>query len=440
MSRLAIQGGKPAVEKGILPSWPKVTAADEEAVLTALRAGDYTVLNQNGSALELERRWAGYVGSEHCVTVANGTAAITLALAALGIGFGDEVIVPALTFIAPALAAMHIGAVPVFADVGPRSFNIDPDALRSVISSRTKAIVVVHLHGLPADMDEILSIAAEHDLVVIEDAAQSHGAQYKGRMTGTLADVGTFSLSISKNLPTCGEGGLVVTDNRETAERVRMLRQFGETLIPGKIRKYQHHDVGWNNKMNGINCAFTLSQLEHLEKYSKVRERQVRDFLKRLSKLPGLVCPECPEDRTHAWHILRFRLDARQAGLKEISNGSFRVALQRVLQAEGCPVREYQTMPLPAQPVYSTHKDSWAKPILSGRDKMFDPGKVPVSCAITEDSFVLQKIHVAPDTGPVLARCAEAFEKAFRHLDFVADLARAKPFTAPWARHQPEVV
>lgn len=256
MNKLALRGGDPVVPKSLHPRWPEVLKSDEEAVLNALRAEDYTPLTRNGAVETLEQRWADRVGVGYCVGVSNGTTALSLALVAAGVRPGDHVIVPALTFIAPALAVVHIGAIPIFADVNPISFNIDPADIRHRITEKTTAVIVVHLHGLPADMDEIMSIAAERGLKVIEDAAQSHGALYRGTATGAIGDVGTFSLSISKNLPTCGEGGLLVTNSEEVALHVRALRQFGETLIHGKARRYEHNDAGWNNKLNGLQSAF----------------------------------------------------------------------------------------------------------------------------------------------------------------------------------------
>lgn len=439
MGKLAINGGVPALSRAEWPVWPRVTAAEELAVLTALRQGDFTGLQRNGSVQQLEERWAAEVGAGHCIAVANGTAAITLALAASGVQPGDDVLVPALTFIAPALAVAHLGARPIFVDVDPVSFNICAADLRRKVTPRSTAVVVVHLHGLAADMDEIAAVAAEFRLAVVEDAAQAQGAVYRGRKIGSLSPVTTFSLSISKNLPTCGEGGLITTNDAGLAASITRLRQFGEDLIPGMARSYEHHDIGWNNKMNGVQSAFTLSLLGRFGADNAIRQRQVGRFLQRLSGLPGLICPSHPADRTHVWHILRFRFAHGFAAAHGVSAASLRKAMQRVLQAEGCPVREYQTMPLSAQPVFrSAAAGTWAARFYDGRPLRFDRQAVAHSCDIVGDSFVLQKFHLVPGADAVLEKCADAFEKAYAQLDFVIELARAQPYAPPWPQETDE--
>ncbi|HXM57054.1 MAG TPA: aminotransferase class V-fold PLP-dependent enzyme, partial [Candidatus Dormibacteraeota bacterium] len=221
MEKLAMLGGARAVPPGGVPRWPVVTEADELAVHGVLASGRFTSASSGEREIKrLEREWADFVGVRHCVAVSTGTAALSLALAALGVQPGDEVIVPALGFIACAVAPLHLLAAPVFADIDPVTFNVDPAAVEAAITPRTRVIMAVHLHGLPADMDPILAIAARHGIDVIEDAAQAHGAAYRGRMVGSLGRVNAFSLNVSKNLPTCGEGGLVTTDDADVQGRV----------------------------------------------------------------------------------------------------------------------------------------------------------------------------------------------------------------------------
>lgn len=433
MSKLALLGGPPVLDKAHWPVWPEVTEDDVEAVAHAIRAGDFTGSRPHGSVEQLEEEWAKTIGAKYCVGVSNGTAAITLALAALGIKAGDEVIVPALSFIASALAVVHIGAIPIFADIDPVSFNLDPADVLRKITPRTRAIIPVHLHGLPCDIDEMLAIARAHKLVVVEDAAQAHGARYKDRCVGTFGDAATFSLSISKILPTCGEGGLVTTNSADVATRVRRLRQFGEKIEAGQVRKYEHLDLGWNNKIGAVQSAFTLSQLKRFERHAENRQKQTAAFLDRLSKIAGIVCPTHPNDRSHVWHILRFGVDPVAAGLPDIDAASLRKALQRVLQAEGCPVREYQTMPLPAQPIFfDSLARTWGEPLLGDHRYVFDEAELPVTCAVVSNTFVLQKFQQARDSEAALEQCAEAFEKVFQNLDFVKHLAQTRPFSPPW--------
>lgn len=426
--KLAMAGGKAAVGQDIpVPKWPHTLPADEHAVIEALRKGDLTSLFAGGAVEQLEEAWAPWTQTRHCIGVSNGTAALKLALAALDIGEGDEVIVPALSFVATGFAPVYVGARPVFVDIDPVTFNLNPQHLEDVISPRSKAIIVVHLHGLPANLDAILSIAHRHGLFVIEDAAQAHGALYDGKPVGGLADIGVFSLNASKNLPTCGEGGLMTTNDDHLANRLRMLRQFGERLKRGEKRQYLHEDVGWNNKLGGINAAYTLSQLARFDDDNARRARNIERFLDRLRPLPGLVVPEPSPRTTHVWHILRFRVDADRAQLTNVSNASLKIATQRALNAEGIRVEPYQQRPLPAQPVFA--KSSRETMCRLGRSLPTTPysrDAFPAAAQTIDETFTIQRFHLNPDAGAYLDACADGFEKVFgRHLDFVARMASA---------------
>src|SRR5271166_3384763 len=215
--QLAIAGGPRTVPAGLAKLWPQIGDLERRAVLAVLDSG----ILSGAHAPEikaLESEFARYVDSRYCLSTNSGTAALHIAVAAAGIGPGDEVITSAFTFLASALAVLHQNAVPVFADIDPVTFNISPAEIERKITPRTRAIMPVHIHGLPADMDEILAIARKHNLIVIEDAAQSHGATYKGRKVGAIGDMGAFSVQSSKNL-SAGEGGLFVTNSDAFHER-----------------------------------------------------------------------------------------------------------------------------------------------------------------------------------------------------------------------------
>lgn len=433
--KLALAGGLPTIDRTtILPPWPQTTPEDEQSVLEALRNRDLTSLSFGGSVERLEIAWALWLECAHCVAVSNGTAALKLALAAMDIGEGDEVIVPALSFIASAFAPLHVGAQPVFADIDPVTFNMDPGQVEERITDRTRALMVVHLHGLAADMDRLLCIARRYDLRVIEDAAQAHGAAYKGRKVGAIGDVGVFSLNVSKNLPTCGEGGLITTNDSGVAERIRMLRQFGEPLKRGNTRLYQHEDIGWNDKLGGVQAAYTLSRLRRFQEENARRAENVAQFLKRLKGLPGLVIPSAPADCEHVWHILRFRANSEAAGLGGVASSVFQIAVQRALRAEGVPVGPYQRMPLPAQPVFSaTARTGMSRLGQKITPTPFNPEDFPICCDVIGDSFTLQRVHLNPGAGQLLSAYADAFEKVFsRHLDHVRRIAGAAKYTPPW--------
>jgi perosamine synthetase len=419
VARLAMFGGPRAVPQGqrVLP-WPAVTADDEQAVLRSLRSGRFTSASAGEPEIEgLEREWAAAVGTRHCVAVSNGTTALSLALAAVGVGPGDEVVVPALSFIASALAPLHLGATPVFADIDPDTFNVDPVTVAAAITPRTRAIVVVHLHGLPADLDELGVVAARRGVALVEDAAQAHGVRYRDRTVGSVGAVNSFSLNVSKNLATCGEGGLVNTDDGGLYRRALALRQFGEVIAKNGERSYVSHLPGWNHKPNAIQCAFTRSQLARFDQDAKVRDDNVRCFLTRLAVLPGLVVPSCPADRTHAWHILRFRVQPGEFGLADRFAGPLRAALMRALRAEGVPVSHYQLLPLSSQPVFRG-----------------TGGHHPHALRVIEDSFTVQKAHLHPAARPLLGWYADAFEKVWQHGDLLARHAEGMAYRAPWER------
>jgi dTDP-4-amino-4,6-dideoxygalactose transaminase len=414
MSKLAALGGGPAVParaRGV--EWPVVTDDDRKAVLAVLDSGKL-VSNSDGETevAEFEREWAERVGVAHCTGVATGTAALHLALEAMGIGPGDEVVVPALSFIASGLAPLYTGATPVFADIDPKTFNIDPACVEACLTSRTAAIVAVHLHGLPADMDRLLGIAAVRGLAVLEDAAQAHCATWKGRQVGSIGRAGAFSLQATKNLPTCGEGGMVTTADDEVAARIRKTRQFGEVIESGQPRDYVSQFLGWNAKLNPVQAAFTRSQLRRFDDYEARRQRNVPAFLDRLAALPGIAVPRATELASHAFHILRLRFDPRAAGLDGVSPTAFRVALRRVLRAEGVPMSQYQLMPLPDQRVFRGD----AEPATGGW---------PVARAVIDDSLTLQKRHLHPDSGGLLQLYADGFEKVWDNLAAVGAMARA---------------
>lgn len=419
MDKLAMLGGQRAVPRTrrVLP-WPQVTEEEEQAVSRALASGRFTVASAGEPEVTgLEREWADFVGTAHCLAVSNGTAALSLALAAAGIQPGDEVIVPALSFIASGLAPLHLGAVPVFVDIDPDTFNATADAVEHAITDRTRAVVVVHLHGLPADLDQILALADRHGLLVLEDAAQAQGARYRDRVVGSFGVVSSFSLNVAKNLPTCGEGGLINTDDPRLYRRAEMLRQFGETLAGPTERSYVSHLPGWNHKPNAIQCAFTRAQLGRFEATMKIREANVERLLAGLSELPGLQVPSCPADRSHAWHILRFRLHPEAFGLAPNQAGALRAVLMKALRAEGVPATHYQLMPLPLQRAFAGKAD---------------PGDFPQCYRVIEDSFTIQKAHLHPDAGPLLDSYAEAFDKVWRHRALIASYAAAAEDVPPW--------
>jgi dTDP-4-amino-4,6-dideoxygalactose transaminase len=261
-------------------------------------------------------------------------------------------------------------------------------------------------------MEPILRVAHRHGLAVVEDAAQAHGATYRDRPVGGFGDAAAFSLQVTKNLPTCGEGGLITTNDAELAERMTMMRQFGEVIESGRERDYVSHLLGWNAKLNPVQAAFATSQLDRFDAYEERRQANVASFLDRLAELPGIQVPCTRPDSTHVWHILRFRFDPAAAGLERVGRAAFRKVLRRLLRAEGVPMSQYQLLPLPRQEVFR-RLDSPPE------------GPWPNAEAVIEDSLTLQLRHLNPDAGPFLERCAEGFAKVWDNLGVVAQMARA---------------
>ncbi len=252
------------------------------------------VLGQEVAAFEQE--FAAYCGVEHCVAVNSGTSALHLALLAAGVGPGDEVITVPCTFVATVAAVEYTGARPVLVDVDPVSYTMDPSQLEAAITRRTKAILPVHLYGNPADMDAILAIARQYGLTVIEDAAQAHGAEYRGMRCGSIGDLACFSFYPGKNLGAYGEGGIVATGSAERARKVRMLRDWGAE------RKYQHVLKGFNYRMEGVQGAVLRIKLRHLEAWTEARRLHAAAYRRGLTG-SGLHLPwESPENR-HVYHV-----------------------------------------------------------------------------------------------------------------------------------------
>lgn len=263
-----------------------------------------------GAVEEFEKEFAQFVGSRHAVGVGSGLDALRLSLQAAGVGAGDEVLVPAHTFIATALAVSAVGARPVLVDVDEPTFNMDPACLESAITSRTKAVVPVHLYGQPAEMDAIMAVAQRHHLMVIEDACQSHGARYKGRATGTFGLAGCFSFYPAKNLGACGDGGMIVTQDASFAERVRLLRHYGQK------ERYVHVEKGSNTRLDTIQAAILRVKLKHLTHWNELRARHAQRYSDQLAGLTVVETPRVAPDRTHVFHLYVTRV-ARRAELQE---------------------------------------------------------------------------------------------------------------------------
>ncbi|MBM3876944.1 MAG: DegT/DnrJ/EryC1/StrS family aminotransferase [Verrucomicrobia bacterium] len=304
-------------------------------VLAALEAVcESTRFAQGPAAADFERDFAAFCGAKHCVSLNSGTSALHVALRCLDVGPGDDVITTPFTFIATAWAISYCGAKPVFVDIEPVRRCLDPARLEAAITPRTKAILPVHLYGMPADMDPILAIAAQHKLPVVEDAAQSHGARYKGRRCGQFGCMTGFSFYPGKNLGAYGEGGALVTNDDGFAARAKALREHGSRT------RYYHDEVGYNYRMDSFQGAVLGIKLKRLDAWSAARQARARRYNELLAGR-GLGLPQCPADSESVWHCY----------VVEVAN---RDAVRRKLEDAGIDTAIHYPVPVHLQKAYAS--------------------------------------------------------------------------------------
>lgn len=417
---LAINGGEKVIPDGVCKKWPFITEDDKRAVMEVLDHGLNSADTPQINALQEE--WAEYVGVKYCLATNSGTAALHMSVAGAGIGPGDEVLVPAYTFVATGTAVMHHNAIPVFVDVEPETWNIDPGKIESAITPYTKAIMPVHLNGYPADMDEINAIAKKHNLVVIEDACQSHGAIYKGKKTGSLGDMAGFSLNSWKNLP-AGDGGLFVTSDEDYYEKALMVREFGERIHKGKRREYQSYAMGWMYRTTDLVAAFARSQLRRLDEMNECRIHNAAILKDALSQYKFVSFPKYGDDKTCVYWFFPLMLSAKDAGFDDVSEVDFRDWVSQALTAEGLRIGSWQRCTLPAQSIFHDKvgygKGSpWSDKNYKGKVE-YIPEDYPVAQMVCDRTTWLSNMYFWPQTDDDIKYAIHAFEKVFGQLDRV---------------------
>lgn len=309
MAHLAIHGGEPTVQNGLGRSWPIFDETEENALLDVLRSGAW---NRREKVDEVGEKFAAFQGAKYGIPLANGTVALQCALKAANITAGDEVIVPALTFVATGTAVVCVNAVPVIVDIDPLTYNIAPDAIEKAITPRTRAIIPVHNGGYPADMDAVMAIAEKYNLKVIEDCAHAHGSQWRGKGLGSIGHLGAFSFQMGKTL-TCGEGGMVLTNDAELAERAGSIAQL-------------------NMRMTNMQATLLLCQLERFEAQVAQRERNIAYLAEGMADIEGLH-PIPRDPRVTRWCFYYWDFRFVSAAFGDVSRDRFLAALQ----AEGVP-------------------------------------------------------------------------------------------------------
>ncbi len=310
---------------------PLISNKEKKAVIRVLESGRLT---QGKTVEEFEEKFASYCNVKYGIATSNGTAALHTALMALGIGKGDEVITSPFSFIASSNCLLYVEAKPVFVDIDPKTYDINPALIEEKITDKTKAILPVHLYGQPCDMDKIMQITKKHNLFVIEDAAQAHGAEFKGKKIGSFGDVGCFSFYPTKNITTA-EGGMVLTDSDTIAEKCRLIRNHGQ------VKRYYHNILGFNFRMTDIQAAIGIEQIKKLDKWNKIRIENAKFLTENLKDLDGIITPFIDPRVKHVFHQYTIRI-------KKMSN----IEVSKKLEERGIQTKIYYPVPIHKQTVY----------------------------------------------------------------------------------------
>lgn len=418
-SKLAILGGQPAVTADInFTKWPPVGQEEETLVLASLR-GDSHASGPHVKALTEE--FAAWNGNKYCLPTNAGTAALHMCVAGCGVGPGDEVITTALSWTSSATCIIHHNAIPIFIDVDWETMLLDPARIEAAITEKTKAILVVHYWGLACDMDAIMAIARKHNLKVIEDACQAHGAMYKGKKVGTMGDAGAFSLNQNKNL--CGgEGGFFVSNNEEIFDRGRALACFSDMRPADAGRDYHDFGLGWMYRTTDLNAAFALGQLRKLDHTNEWAQRNWHLLDSLLEGTPNLVRPYSTEDRPTNGYAYVPRVDPAYAADRGVNLSDLTDAIAAALKAEGLLVARAKWM-LPAHAVFQA-KNAYGKgsPWSDGharQDVSYDLAQYPVTQQCVDTCVWNINTHRPPNGDTQVHAFADAVRKVYENLDEV---------------------
>jgi len=423
MIKLAIQGGEPMIPEGTIRPWPPIDEIDREMVLASLEGHQHT-FGPNCKAFQDE--FAAWNGNRYAITTNSGTAALHMCVASCGCGAGDEVIVPAYSWSSSVTCVLQHNAIPVFVDIDFGTMNVDVHKIEAAITAKTKAILVVHLHGLAVDMDAVLDVARRHGLKVIEDACQAHGATHKGRKVGTMGDCAAFSFNQNKSLCS-GEGGMYVTDDEALFKQAQMLWSFGETRAPGEAggRDYHVYAMGWMYRNNDLTAAFGRAQLSKLDGYLALQRENARVLHEGLQGVPGLILPAVPEGYGHNWYnyVIRFDMEALAGSIAARDASAFRDKLVAAIQAEGVPIMVWQRFILPAMTVFQAqngygHGCPWSCPY-AGEPVEYDVEQYPVA-QLHNDTHACLVMALRAPNGPDVARLlAAGIRKVMENVDQV---------------------
>lgn len=437
--QLAILGGPRAVPEGTLKPSPPTGPLDEELVLQSLRSGSHAWGEQCET---LQKEWATWNGNNHCIALNSGTAALHMCLAACSLSAGDEVITPAYSWTSSATCILHHNCIPVFVDIDPITMNIDPGKIEAAITERTRAIIAVHLHGIPADLDRILEIAKRRDLFVIEDGCQAHGSVYKGRKVGTIGHCAGFSLNQNKML-SAGEGGLFVTNDAEMAKRGRSLVLFGDFRTPLEDPDYHSYGLGWMYRCNELCAAYARAQLTRLHQYIAHARTLFAILRKGLANVPGLVLPVEPEGTMENAYNFVCHVEPKAVGYSGPIN-FFREAIVSALGAEGVPAGVWQRRILPEMAAIAA-RNAYGRgsPWREWNSKVsYDPRQFPAALHHSDSYFIIGGLRV-PNTEQAAQLIVQGVKKVFENvqslnIDELARRADKSLYERGWQRHPAE--
>ncbi len=415
MSQLAINGGKPVISKNLIKPWPPIGALDRKLVLASLNS---TVHTMGPNYIAFQKEFSEWNGNKYAIFANSGTAALHMSIAACGLGAGDHVLVTSYSWSSSATCILHHNCIPVFVDIDFDTMNIDVDKIEAAITPQTKAIVVVHLHGLAVNMDKVLAVARRHKLYVIEDACQAHGAMFKREKVGAFGDCAAFSFNQNKCL-CAGEGGMFVTNNEEMFKKAQSLWSFGETRSPIESRDYHAYALGWMYRGSDMVAAFGRAQLSRMDRYLKTQRENASCLLDELKGTPALILPTEPKGHKHNWYNFTSRIDMDAAKWTG-DQPRFRNAVMKALQAEGVPVGVWQSFILPSMTVFQA-KNAYGKgcpwTCHLTRPVTYDPKQYPSAQRHTDTHFGMTTPLRAPNGKKVVKAVAQAFQKVFTQLD-----------------------
>lgn len=419
MKKLAILGGTPIRSKKFNYNAP-IGIEEKNAVLnvldTKVLSGFFKNFEGGEQVQAFEKLWAQSFEVDDAIAVNSGTSALHTAIAAAGIGPGDEVIVSSYSFTASAAAIVMNNAIPIFCDIDSKNFNIDVSKLEGLITDRTKAIIPVHLFGQPADMDTIMSVAKKNDLMVIEDTCQAPGTKYKGKITGSIGHLGVFSTVETKNIVT-GEGGVIITNDKDLAYRCRLIRNHGEAYMDGKPRNYLSNMLGYNFRPTEIQAAIGIEQLKKLNSLNDERNKLANYLINNMQDIKGLKMPESSEKSDIIHHLLCLQYD-------ELETGVSRNKYIEALNAEGLELTKGYPRPMYMNPIF-TEKIAFGSngcPFtcsMYGKDINYGPGLCPVSELVCDKAIFITHIR-PPNTLEDMKDIVKGFHKVNQSIHLLA--------------------